>query len=105
MIDDDITQAANISNVDKKTDTAQNPDEIYSKQAPTDYGQPESKSNPNKLIGLLIGGCLLLMLCCCCCGLIFLPSGFSQQSIDDLCTVLNAEGQSDPFGICPQPSK
>ncbi|MBP9758752.1 hypothetical protein KBD45_03585 [Candidatus Dojkabacteria bacterium] len=97
MIDDDITQAS-VNASEEKVMKANNPDEIYTKEEKFD--EPKRKTNPAKYIALIAGCLIILLLCCCCSSLIFLPAGFSDESIDDLCAVLESEGQKDPFGIC-----
>lgn len=99
MIDDDITQAS-MNIPEEKNDKPNSPDEIYTKDEI--YPETKRKSNPAKIIALISGCLIILLLCCCCSGLIFLPAGFSDQSIDGLCAVLKTEGQTDPFGICDE---
>ncbi len=59
------------------------------------------KTNPKKIIGLIVAALLIGSLCCCCCAVIFLPRSFvSEQTIQDLCAILKTEGVEETYGFC-----
>lgn len=59
------------------------------------------KTNPTKIIGLIIAVLVVLLLCCCCCAVLFLPGNFvSEQTIQDLCAILETEGVEETYGLC-----